>query len=324
MFTTSEQKKLFEAISQYTCRNGLDIPFEPEYVARLVGVTMTAQAQDSAVSDCIEKGLIRKFVYSDYVDGKGTYYSLTTTGAQLAARIFEGVSPEFEMDPPLAARNSKFVPILDIDDDFNELQNRVILELYRNPTTYSLDDENLDFTKLIYELDLDARHTQFTDILSNLENEHLLHIEGEEGGVTYGSLTPAGFQRGNLLNYIVNQGGNRKLDNSFDRQAPASDRIVSLSDNLPEVTTLRDCVEALDTRLREANALEELSNEERELFIVDMAAVKKIVNLKNASLTLLSGFVLQTFVKIGDRLSDAISSGIVGTAINALKSILGL
>lgn len=323
---SNPDKVLLVALYETAIKEGLDQSIDPFFVNARMQLGIDTNELNTATKRLMELGLLIQNRGKATIN-RGVYFVRMTEVGIGAAREIR-LNDSHSLAPVNFSPQDAFdrtVPIFDLEDGYSELQNRIILEISRSPDKYERPNSGgqYDFTMLIGELGLDIPLDRLIEVLYILDSQGMILLEEvESDSEVLGFPNPTLFERGRMLEYILARFSFEKEE--LDAKIPASDRIVDLSDNRPEVKLLRGEVEALDNRMDQANDLEGLSDQQRALIKVDIAAIKQIVNLKTASATVLSGFVLTTLVKIGDKLSDVISSEIVNSAISALKAILGI
>lgn len=323
MVERPQTDKLFRAIALYACRNGLDSLIDLSMIAQTTEIDLTSGELQSATEGYLERGLTQRSEIAEAVlDKDRTWVTLTTSGARIAIRIFEETLPELNLQPSPPKNASKFVPLLDLDDEYSELENRIILELFRNPKNYVYaDDESLlDFTKLFYELDLDPNTAGFSEILFSLDQARMINIEDEDGnGMFFGGLTAAGVERGRLIDYIL-----RDLERDFEKSTdlesiPAANRLVTRTDNQELIEKTSELVDTALQRIRESN---EHFDPETEQAVLELELGRRLLETPQFSAELVERLLVSTMRTILAKVSDNLITVAVSAAVSAAITLL--
>lgn len=323
MVEKTEIDQLFRATALYACRTGLDSLIDLSMMAQLSGFNLSIDELEAVVENFVERGIAEKSDIAEAVlDKDRAWISLTTSGARIAVHIFESTLPDLNLQASPPKHESKFVPFLELDDEYSELENRIVLELFRNPKNYTHpdDDSHLDFTKLVYELDLDPNTAQFSELLLNLDHARMINIEDEDGsGVIFGNLTVAGAERGRFIDYIL-----RDFDRGLEKPAsletiPAADRLVTRTDNQD---LIEETSELVDTALQKIEQSNEHFDPETERAIYELQLGRRLLEAPQFSAQLAERLLVSSMNKILSKISDNIVNIAVSAAVSAAVALI--
>ncbi len=324
-----DSERLFLAVYLNARGTGLDSIIDPYVTVAKSKLNLSSHDINTLTKKYEQQGFVVQNTNIPPTNHDVFTITLTAEGVYYGEKLAAGQQPSLfsELDAEPVGIDKTLFPIFDLDDDYSELENRIILELTLNPQRYEYADDGdfINFAPLVAELNLNISKNRLLEILYNLDHKGIVTLDNDTNDESItGHLNFSGYERGNLLHYILELKMEQAEIAVSEKFAPASDRVVRLDDNSPEVVEIRSEIDRLIKTVEGINDPNLVSDISKELFIVDLESIRKILTAKRVTLGALTTIILPVLYGVGARLQDALSTEIAQHIITLIKSVAGI
>jgi hypothetical protein len=109
-------------------------------------------------------------------------------------------------------------------------------------------------------------------------------------------------------------------DGAMEILAPASDRIVTLDHNNPDIAKIRDSLDEVSEELRKDNSEAIANPDEKNRFIAQLKAASELLKLNRLSVRSLSALILPVLYYLADKFAE----GAIGALASELLKLIAL
>lgn len=235
---------------------GLSGIIDPYEVAMESGLETTPEMIGMAANIFRDHGWIAPAFSKGAVEGGAKTFFLHSSGILHAENLRDKLTPPNSAPEGRAYDGGSISPgPLDLNDGYNDTENRLLIEAVRNVDSYfDLEEAPLvNFSLVATEMGISIDHPTLLHHLDLMEKRGLVTLGGTRNDQDlFAYINSAGFERGTLLLRILEL----QLENS-QNSIPAAGRQVSINHNAPEVI---DAKHDIDKVIREIGSINDTDN----------------------------------------------------------------
>ena len=206
------------------------------------------------------------------------------------------------------------------------LEDALLFELFEHAQD---SDDPINADGLRERLPVKSSAVRVEMALLELDNQSLLHNETSDYELNGYSIVRKGYIKveqqlaepsSYLSRYALNKGETLSL--STLNYIPASDRIVTRADNLPQIEEIEDRLAALEAEIQKSNSVEELLNEPKGAMLAEIDAGEAMLKGESFRLSKLITLIVPLLKKLADKFSSGAIGKLASDLIDALLKLI--
>ncbi|KLI63821.1 hypothetical protein [Aurantiacibacter marinus] len=206
------------------------------------------------------------------------------------------------------------------------LEDALLFELF----DHSQDrDEPIEAEGLRQRLPVAVSKTRTDMAMIELQNQSLVHYETSEYELNGYSILRRGYMQvekglSEPSDFFAKYARDKEetLSLSTLNVIPASDRIVTRSDNLPAIKEIESRLKDLESEIKKSNSVEETLDEPKGAVLAEIDAGEALVAGESFRLSKLIGLILPLLRKLADKFSSGAIGKLAGELIEALLKLI--